>query len=128
MNNYLKMPWSTETTIKNLKDVGQFIATQLKEINADGMREKDAAEFTYDFDRAIVALEKQVAKKIIDNTGTDERVEVWYQCPVCKGDLTKIRSKYCPYCGQAIGWESDTTPDAETPEWKDRMMKTFLGR
>ena len=48
------------------------------------------------------AVEKQTAKQIIDNTPTED--DMWYQCPACKGDLTKIRSFYCPYCGQRLSW------------------------
>jgi hypothetical protein len=104
MSDYLEMPWSIEDTIENLKPIGQFIAAQLKEINADNMGIKDKKEFTFDFERAMTALKKQVPKKPIDNTGEDKCVEVWYQCPICHGDLTHIRSKYCPYCGQALDW------------------------
>lgn len=50
------------------------------------------------------ALEKQIPEKVIDNTPTD--TDVWYQCPSCKGDLTKIRGRYCGYCGKAIDRDS----------------------
>lgn len=52
------------------------------------------------------ALEKQIAKKVIDC----EDEEVWYMCPCCKGDLTRIRSFYCGYCGQKLDWGNE---DAE---------------
>lgn len=48
------------------------------------------------------AVEKQTAKKVIDNMPTDD--DVWYQCPTCKGDLTNIRGFHCPYCGQKLDW------------------------
>ncbi len=51
------------------------------------------------------AVEKQKAKKVIDNTPTDD--DVWYQCPTCDGDLTKIRGLHCPYCGQKLNWRDE---------------------
>lgn len=51
------------------------------------------------------AMEKQTEKQIIDNTPTED--DMWYQCPACRGDLTKIRSFYCPYCGQKLSWNSE---------------------
>ena len=55
---------------------------------------------------AIKCMEKQIAKKPID---CDDR-EVWHLCPACKGDLTKIRSFYCGFCGQKLDWGNE---DAE---------------
>lgn len=49
------------------------------------------------------AMEKQREKQIIDNTPTED--DMWYQCPTCKGDLTKIRGFCCPYCGQRLSWQ-----------------------
>ena len=51
------------------------------------------------------AVEKQRAKKVIDNMPTDD--DVWYQCPTCKGDLTNIRGFHCPYCGQKLDWRDE---------------------
>ena len=56
---------------------------------------------------AIVALEKQIPKKVID-IHVDE-----YYCPVCGAEHTggydALNSnsridKYCPECGQALDW------------------------
>lgn len=51
------------------------------------------------------AMEKQTTKQIIDNTPTED--DMWYQCPACKGDLTKIRTFFCPYCGQELNWSDE---------------------
>ena len=51
------------------------------------------------------AVEKQMAKKVIDNMPTDD--DVWYQCSTCKGDLTNIRGFHCPYCGQKLNWSDE---------------------
>lgn len=49
--------------------------------------------------------EKSVAKKVVDNTPTENEEEFWYQCPNCKCDLTKIRGCYCWGCGQKLDWK-----------------------
>lgn len=54
-------------------------------------------------DECRSAVEKQKAKKVINNMPTDD--DVWYQCTTCKGDLTNIRGFHCPYCGQKLDWE-----------------------
>ena len=33
--------------------------------------------------------------------------EVCYTCPACHGDLTKVRSMFCGYCGQRLKWRED---------------------
>ena len=33
--------------------------------------------------------------------------EVWYICPACYGDLTKVRSMFCGYCGQRLKWREE---------------------
>lgn len=78
-------------------------------INARILTHKESAD--WDAYRAIgtpeecrAAMEKQTAKQIIDNTPTED--DMWYQCPACKGDLTKIRTFFCPYCGQRLSWNS----------------------
>ena len=48
--------------------------------------------------------EKSVAKKVVDNTPTENEEEFWYQCPNCKCDLTKIRGVHCWGCGQKLDW------------------------
>lgn len=50
-------------------------------------------------DCGIAALEKQIPKKPLEG---DKK---WYQCPECKGDLTHLRTMYCPYCGQKLKWK-----------------------
>ena len=33
--------------------------------------------------------------------------EVCYTCPACHGDLTKVRSMFCGYCGQRLKWREN---------------------
>lgn len=78
---------------KNYKELCQraLISEEVKQYRAIGTPEECRA-----------AMEKQTAKQIIDNTPTED--DMWYQCPACKGDLTKIRTFFCPYCGQRLSW------------------------
>lgn len=46
------------------------------------------------------ALETQIPKELLMN----DKDRVWYQCPRCNGDLTHLRTMYCPYCGQKLEW------------------------
>ena len=98
-----------------LEMVVNELKQQLKELdsphpaNARILTHKESAD--WDAYREIgtpeecrAAVEKQNEKQIIDNTPTEG--DVWYQCPACKGDLTKIRSFCCPYCGQRLSWNS----------------------
>ena len=75
-----------ETIIKGFEELEQYLAI--------GTPEEFRAE-----------VEKQKAKKVIDNMPTDD--DVWYQCPTCKGDLTNIRGFHCPYCGQKLDWSDE---------------------
>ena len=55
---------------------------------------------------AISALKKQIPENVIDNIPVkNPREDSWYQCPACGCDLTKIRSRCCPWCGQKLSWE-----------------------
>lgn len=63
-----------------------------------------------------LAVEKQIPKKIIENTETD-RVFIDYVCPNCNTILqqkmkqakrkTIYKYKHCIDCGQALLWESE---------------------
>lgn len=65
---------------------------------------------------AISALEKQIPKKIIENTETD-REFIDYVCPNCKTTLqqknkqakriTIYKYKHCIDCGQLLDWGDD---------------------
>lgn len=71
------------------------------------------------------ALEKQIPKKVIEQTEED-REFIDYDCPCCKTILqqcikpgrklrfhgrTIYKYKRCPYCGQALDWsEINATP------------------
>ncbi len=41
---YLKMPWSVEDTINNLKKVKKIMIATVKAVNLDGKAESDAKE------------------------------------------------------------------------------------
>lgn len=117
MNEYLKMPWSMEDTVKNLEEIEQHIVGILKKANVDGMGEKDAAEFAFDFERAMISLKKQIPKPPRlwgDGEWDGEVVYDMYDCPNC-GKSYEIDDQYdyCPNCGQAIKWE-DGEEDAKT--------------
>lgn len=55
---YLKMPWSVEDTIENLKEIRDMLIGRALAVNLDGKAESDAKEIEFDFDRAIKALEE----------------------------------------------------------------------
>lgn len=52
---------------------------------------------------ACEALEKQISKEVLETVQVSLR-STWYECPACEGDLTHVRSFYCPYCGQKLAW------------------------
>ena len=57
MSEYLKMPWSIEDTIENLKEIKENLQRVAMENNLHGKGKEDAEEVAFDFDRAIEALE-----------------------------------------------------------------------
>lgn len=106
---YLKLPWSMEDTIENLKELKESLQERCIIINLHGRGEKDAEEVAFDFDRAIEALEKQIPKKPLK--AYDEQVEQhWLSCPMCYKGLCwehGFKPKHCSECGQAILWEGN---------------------
>lgn len=99
MNKNLKLPWSMDDTIENLKEVKEILKTYVRESNYEGKGESDAAEVEIDFNRAIEALEKQMPKKLIPNQYRE------WDCPNCNSSINVIlyQGAYCPNCGQH--WE-----------------------
>lgn len=57
-NEYLKLPWSVENTIENLKEIKEILVAKVRAVDFDGMAESDVKEISFDFDRAITALEE----------------------------------------------------------------------
>lgn len=57
MDEYLKLPWSIEDTIENLKEIKEHLQAVVIAKNLHGRGEKDAEEVAFDFDRAIEALQ-----------------------------------------------------------------------
>ena len=45
-----------------------------------------------------------------------------YSCPKC-GNMLRGSDNFCPECGQRL----KLATAAQWPEWKDRMLHTFLG-
>lgn len=45
-----------------------------------------------------------------------------YSCPKC-GNMLRGSDNFCPECGQRL----KLATEAQRPEWKDRMLHTFLG-
>ena len=68
MNNHLELPWSMKDTIENMKDLKQMLSERIKKANYDGKGETDAEEIKFDFERAILALEKQIGLNDYLNT------------------------------------------------------------
>lgn len=67
---------------------------------------------TYEVRReAIKALQKQIPRKTIDKTKSDDTASLAYEncniivCPTCGGRLKlKSKGKYCDKCGQKLDW------------------------
>ena len=72
MNKNLKLPWSMDDTIENLKEVKEILKTYLRKSNYEGKGESDAAEVEIDFNRAIEALEKQIPTKVLSDALIDK--------------------------------------------------------
>lgn len=109
MNEYLEMPWSIEDTIENLKENKEYMQKKVLSINLHGKGEKDAKEIAFDFDRAIEALEKQIAKEPYysgDGYWNGELVYDTWTCPNCSKSYEVDYDDYdfCPNCGQKIKW------------------------
>ena len=106
MEKYLEMPWSTEDTIENLKEIKEHLKKCVILSNSDGMGKKDAEEGAFDFDRAINALQKQVQEEpYMESDGDADGNPVWdYYCPSCNEYFDEYQPKHCWKCGQAIDW------------------------
>lgn len=57
-NEYLEFPWSVEDTIENLREIKEIMIAEARVVNLDGKAESDAKEISFDFDRAISAIEE----------------------------------------------------------------------
>ena len=56
-------------------------------------------DYSVAFETAIAALEKQIPKKLKDDS--------WLYCPICGRDVLMDRFDYCPDCGQALDWSDE---------------------
>lgn len=63
MENYAELPWDIETTCENLRTVKEIMRKKVLLKNLHGKGKSDAEEVTFDYDRAINALEKQIQLK-----------------------------------------------------------------
>lgn len=61
-------------------------------------------------DLAILALEKQIPKKVKD-ARTVADLEIGF-CPIC-GDGSNSEFNYCPICGQKLDWSEDDKTEKE---------------
>lgn len=114
---FLKMPWSMEDTIENLRDIKVMMQQILRQANKDGKGEEDAKEVAFDFDRAIAALERQIPKKPYKGhyEREGEKPYIKYSCPnKCGIQLHPVTERklayehrYCPKCGQALDWGNE---------------------
>ena len=105
---YLEFPWRIADTIENLRKLKSILQRQVEEADCDGRGAQDALEVGFDFDRAIEALEKQLAKKVeyeggyIDNGFTKYRMA---KCPNCdRWHSSRDEIIYCSKCGQRLDW------------------------
>lgn len=101
---YLGLPWSVEQTIKNMKELKQYLIEKVKEKNFEEKGEEDAKEIEFDFARAEDALTKSNPKNAeIEMVGTHTKrggdIPVFF-CPVCRKMV--LTTKYCSNCGQRL--------------------------
>lgn len=128
MSRKLKMPWSMEDTIENMKHVKDAMIKIVRQVNLEGEGEEDVREINFDFGRVITALketqqyreigtveecreavEKQRAKKPnLEGDGYADGHMVYdtWICPCCgiSYEIDYDDYKYCPDCGQRIDW------------------------
>lgn len=101
---YLKFPWGIADTIENLRVLKSVLQRQVEEADCDGKGAQDALEVGFDFDRAIEALEKQLAIKPKEVVGGIYRE--FYECKNCGSEIEPldIYEDYCKWCGQRLDW------------------------
>lgn len=88
--------------------------TEAVEILKAGEERRLASDYCRIKDMSILALEKEIPKRIKEQT-EDDRQFIDYVCPNCKNTLqqkmkgatrtTIYKYKYCHYCGQALEWD-----------------------
>lgn len=121
-NEYLKFPWSVENTIENLKEIKEIMVAKVRAVNLDGRAESDAKEVSFDFDRAISALEEiqqyreigtvEECREAVEKQKAKKPIRIdMCTCPNCGtyNETIKKRRKtvnkdivYCWHCGQAM--------------------------
>lgn len=92
-NKYLEMPWSVEDTIENLKILKNNMAIVLSKLNYENLGESDVKEMTYDFDRAIKALEEIQEYRAIGTVEELKFIKQWKSDVVegfCKYDASSL--------------------------------------
>lgn len=121
MSRNLKMPWSMEDTIENMKHIRDIMIKKVRQVNYNRKAEEDVREINFDFNRAITALEeikqyraigtveecreaveKQRAKKPIIYCGTNRA-----DCPNCGNTVRGIKGPFgnwCSNCGKKLDW------------------------
>ena len=76
-------------------------------LKKDDPYHKTSVQFDEALKNAIVALEKQVSKNVIqhDNEGSDN---CWFECPCCGEYIVSYWKEpeihRCKECGQLLGW------------------------
>ena len=101
-NEYEKLPWSIEDTIEHMKATKEILKVKVKRTNLHGKGAEDAKGIDFDFDRAIVALEKQIPKKPIIKPDKSEYIT---------HRLGRLLSFHCPSCGKLIVAIYETDPE-----------------
>lgn len=98
----IKLPWSMEQTIENMRTLRMGLQVMVREKNVDGKGEEDAKEIAFDFDRAIEALERQKPIKASEMRRASRNGVA--DCLECGTNIKRCHS-YCPGCGREILWE-----------------------
>ena len=106
---YLGLPWSVEQTIKNMKELKQYLIEKAKAENFEGKGEEDAKEIEFDFTRVKNVLMKQNPKNAeIEMVGTHSKrggdIPV-FCCPTCRKMV--LTTRHCSNCGQRLMFPID---------------------
>jgi hypothetical protein len=90
--------------IDSFEELKPLLGALLEKFNFEKLGEQDKKELSEHFDIAIKALEKQIAKKPINQA-------TWKACPTCEQGIgingktfNPMAIAYCYHCGQKLDW------------------------
>ena len=102
-----------EETLNDMQGIVDILDTGLTPDEINALRERDTAK---EPEVHTNSDEIRVGSLVI---GKGVKV---YSCPKC-GNMIRKSDNFCPECGQRL----KLATAAQRPEWKDRMLHTFLG-